>query len=86
MTLRVNLPGPDAPGYLLRLRRTTELQRKLGEGATPELFDEMVRFLVDFVEEPADRAEAEAALWQLSQSEYEAVMNALQGGNADPNA
>ena len=89
MTERIQLefevPGPDAPGYLKRQRDALAFSLSLSDNPTPDDIDAMVKFLSQFVTKPNRQEEREAALWDASEDEFFALINAIIGeSEADP--
>lgn len=82
-------PGRDEPGFLRRSKRALQLAIQLKDFQTLDMetvtvekldiFDDMVEFLVPFVKKPADRKEAEEALWNASESQFSQMLAAVQG-------
>lgn len=80
-------PGRETPGYLRRLRRGVALERALKAEITPELVDEMVLFLLDYVTEPVGRDEAETLLWEANEDDFDKMLSAITGsGEEDEDA
>lgn len=79
-------PDENAPGFLKRLKQALRFQQLMRQGGyTPEDVDGMVDFLLDYVTQPADREEARALLWDASQRDFMAMLEALGGESApDP--
>lgn len=76
----ISVPGPDAPGYLRRMRRLAAFAKAAqDEAMSPEMVDNLVEFLLDFVTEPEDRDEAREALYDLSQKEFEGILAQIIG-------
>lgn len=76
MTLEFEAPGPDAPGYLRRERTILEfLEREVSVG----VYDEMVDFLLDYVKVPKDREKAKEALWEMSKTEFDELLELIRG-------
>lgn len=83
--LRFEPPSSDAPGYLLRVRRSAEFATAQREGKlTPQAWDALVEFLLDYVTEPRNRDAARDLLWQCSEREFNAMLDALNGKKAAP--
>ncbi len=83
--LRFEPPSSDAPGYLLRVRRSAEFATAQREGKlTPQAWDALVEFLLDYVTAPKDREEARKLIWQCSEREFTAMLDALNGKPAAP--
>jgi hypothetical protein len=75
------IPDKDTPGFLRRSKRALEFQQAMGGEITPDKFDAMVEFLLDFVQEPADRDEARRMLWDdLSEQQYYDILAQITGG------
>lgn len=77
-------PGPDAPGYLRRLKEYWKWQRGM-EAGDPEAVEGMIRFVVESAEtviapEGVDPVEA---IMEMSRDEYMALIAATAGLNAD---
>jgi len=75
------VPGPEAPGYLKRQRKAAEFFSE--DSLTPERFDVLIEFLLPFVKEPKDRKQAREALWDMSQNDYDELMNLVGGGSGE---
>jgi len=84
ITLRFEVPGKDAPGFLRRQREALEFKEKISGEAKPETIDELVLYLAQFVVEPEDHKAKVEALWLASQDEFEALLNSLTGGDENP--
>jgi hypothetical protein len=75
------LPDKTTPGFMRRSKRALEFQQAMQGDVDPAKFDLMVEFLLDFVQEPADRDEARRMLWdELSEAEYYAILEQITGG------
>lgn len=48
------------------------------------LVDDLVDFLVGFVTEPKDKTKAKEILLDASQEQFESMLSAVTGGNANP--
>jgi len=83
MKIEFELPGPDAPGYLKRMRKLSAFMEM--EGNTPERWDLMIEYLLDFVTKPADKDKAREALWEMNQAEYEKMLESLSQGEVSKN-
>lgn len=82
MTTRLvfNPPGPDTPGYLMRVRRALAFSANLNsEKPSPELLDQMVEFLAQYVSEPEEPKEKIQALWMATENEYNMLLRAITG-------
>lgn len=83
-TLVIQVPDKRAPGFLRRQRRALQFQSAIRSGElTLEIFDELIAFLVDFVEEPKDRNAAREILLDGSQEDFEAFLDEIKGVNTE---
>ena len=81
-----NPPDEKAPGFLRRQRKALTFVKAFNvDNPTPEMIDDMVEFLLDYVTEPADRDEARDLLWDASQEQIMSLMQAVGGGESDGN-
>jgi hypothetical protein len=86
MQLVMKLPTKETPGYLRRQKRALEFrERARADGSSPKLIDEMVEFLLPFVQEPEDPAQAREALWDASESQFDEIMASITGGGGAVN-
>lgn len=85
ITLRFEVPGKDAPGFLKRQREALEFQQQLEGDVKPESLDAMVDYLAQFVVEPEGEKEKRDALWMASEAEFMTLLNAVTGKSADEN-
>lgn len=87
ITLRFEVPGKDAPGFLKRQRQALEFRQKLQGDVKPESLDEMVEYLAQYVTEPEDAQAKRDVLWMASEAEFMALLNAVTGNteSADEN-
>jgi len=83
MLLKFKAPAPDAPGYLLRMKKALAFQQQLSDNPTPETIDALVDFLVDYVTEPADKEEARDALFMASQAQFNDLLTAVVADSAE---
>lgn len=76
-------PGADAPGYLKRVKKALALGSVLKDkqNLQPEAVDEIVAFLLPYVQEPTDRAKAEELLWTASEAQFLQLMDLVAGKN-----
>lgn len=81
----VNIPGKDAPGYLLRQKQALKFRAAIGaEHPSPEAYDELVKFLLDFVVEPKGREEALSALWNATEAQIDEILEKVNAKDAEP--
>lgn len=76
-------PDADEPGYLLREKTRLEYLAEFNRGASPEVVEKMVNFLLPYVEKPEDRKEAREALWQMSNNQFKQLLEVISGGGAE---
>ena len=76
-------PSAETPGYLRRTRMALEFRQKTPE-AGPKIIDDMIEFLLPYVKEPVDRAEARDALLDATQAQFMELIDAVTGESADP--
>ena len=83
-------PDEHAPGFLRRQKKALTFIKAFNvEDPTPDMIDDMVEFLADYVTEPTDRDEAIDLLWDASQDQIMTLMRAIGGsdkeeGDANP--
>lgn len=81
-----NPPDAQAPGFLRRQKKALQFMRAFNvDKPTPEMIDQMVEFLLDYVTEPAERDAARDLLWDASQEQIMTLMRAIGGGESDGN-
>jgi len=74
-------PNAEAPGFLRRQRSSLKLVQRLNEmRADPAVIDEVIAFLLPYITEPTDRAEATEALLDASEVQFREMVAALGGG------
>ena len=75
-----NPPSADTPGYLKRAKKSLEFRQAINsKDAGPESIDALVDFLLPYVEEPADRAEAKDALFDATESQFLQLLDVVSG-------
>lgn len=83
--LRFVVPDRETPGFLRRIREALRFQEAIKQQqVSAKLLDEMIDFLVTFVEEPDDPKQAKDMLLDASQEQFEQLLNSISGGDADP--
>lgn len=71
---------PQTPGYLKRLKKGLEYRAKIaGKKPDPEMIDDMVEFLIEYIEEPKDRDEAREAMMNANEDQYNYVIDMIIG-------
>lgn len=81
--IRFNLPDENEPGFLRRQKHIIGFMRKLkglDEDPDETVIDDMVAFLVPFVE---SQENAEDLLWNLTQQQFFDVLESLAGMRND---
>ena len=73
--IEFELPGKDAPGYLKRQRKLAEFMDM--EGNSAGRWDAMIEYLLDYVTKPKDRDKAREALWDMTEAEYDEMLDGL---------
>ena len=90
MKIVFNAPAKDKSGYLKRMKKAVTFGNALSGGqATPELLDDLVEFLADYVTEPKIRSEAIEALWDATEDQFMQLIDVVKGGTGEidpPNA
>ena len=90
MKIVFNAPSKDKPGYLKRMKKAVQFGNALSGGqATPELLDDLVSFLADYVTVPEKREDAIAALWDANETQFMQLIDVVKGGAGEidpPNA
>lgn len=76
-------PGPNEPGYLRRLRESTELLKRV-DRLDLQAQDELVAYLLQWVKEPEDKEDAKNLLLDLSQIEFRGILAQLFGSGESP--
>lgn len=77
------LPTPQTPGYLRRLKALTEFQEAQKSEEDPLMrLMAMVEFLSGYVTQPADRDEAYEALLDASQEQIDGLFALIAGKNS----
>lgn len=85
MELVFEVPGRDAPGYLLRQRTILEFQQARDKPQDPETVTAMVNWLAGYVKIPENREEAIAALWEASEEQIDELLESISGtGKVSP--
>ncbi len=80
----LDLPGPDAPGYLGRQRSIMLIQQELVERPGVASLDHLVSFILPFIEEPEDREKAKELLYLLSQAQLTELLESLVSSSVPP--
>ena len=71
---------PQTPGYLKRLKKGLEYRAKIaGKEPAPETIDDMVEFLIEYIEEPADPDEAREAMMNANEEQFNYVIDMITG-------
>jgi len=81
--LKFKVPGKDEPGFLRRQRQALKFRGDLMSDPSAEVIDEMIEWLVQYVEEPQDREEASEALLDATEEQFFQLIE-LIGSGANP--
>ena len=76
------LPTPQTPGYLKRMRSAIEYNKKIKsrDALDPGVVDDMVDFLLPYIVEPEDREEARVLMFDdLTEEQFSKMLEALSG-------
>ena len=76
------LPTPQTPGYLKRMRSAIEYNKKIKsrDALDPGVVDDMVDFLLPYIKEPEDREEARKLMFDdLTEEQFSEMLDALSG-------
>lgn len=85
-TLIFHVPGPDEPGYLERMLAVAGfIEMMEARKVAKQGFQDLIRFLADYVREPASLDERMKLLRQATENEIKGLLEALaDAGNVDP--
>jgi len=86
IVLKFELPTPQTPGYLKRMKSAIEYNRRLKgrDPMDPEMVDDMVGFLLPYITEPKDREEARNLMYEdLTEEQFSQMMVALTGADKE---
>ena len=73
-------PSASTPGYLKRMRIVSDIASRLTGGEmSAALVDEMAEYILQYVTEPSDKTAARDLLFELSQEEFSAVFQQVNG-------
>ncbi len=76
-------PSKDSPGYLKRMRQAVKFGTSLKNGdATPEILDDMVKWLASYVSEPQGEAAIDA-LWEMTEEQFLQLIEVIKGGSGN---
>lgn len=81
MALVFSPPSSETPGYLRRMRQALSFQETLTNNPKAETVDELIDFLLSYVTEPEDKAEARELLLDASQAQFMELLTAITGDN-----
>ena len=85
--IKIAVPGPNEPGFLQRQKALLEygaILAKFSEKPDPNGMDDLVGFILNFVEEPKDKKKAEEALWDASEEQFNEIITALTSSMEPP--
>ena len=74
-------PTPQTPGYLRRLKKGLDFRKKLKgfDVQDSAWIPEMIDFLITYVTEPEDREEAKEAMWDVTEDQYNDMLDSIIG-------
>lgn len=82
--LVLNPPTKKDRGYLKRAKKGLYFKKEMAkENPDPEIVDEMIEFLADYVEKPEDRDEAIELFWNATEEEIDMMIEAVTGQTKD---
>lgn len=85
MNIKFQAPDSTTPGFLKRMKRALSFSEQIQSGKlSASLVDDLVDFLVGFVTEPKDKNKAKEMLMDASQEQFEGMLAAVTGANANP--
>ena len=83
--IKIQLPTKDQPGFLRRAKRSVELMQKAADVQhNPDIVDELVEFVLDYVIEPEDRDEAREQLLDATEEQFEEIIAQIGGLQQNP--
>ena len=83
--LKFEIPDDNTPGYLRRQKKLVEFLECPDDSSRK--LELLVDVLLDYVISPADLAEAEELLWEMSKSDYDNILERIQSqGEVPPNS
>lgn len=82
--LVIRVPDSKSPGFPRRLRKAAEFQRrtKLEGGFTPDLIDEIIAFLAEYVEGDNIKEQTDL-MWDCSEEQFYEMLSAIGGGGRE---
>lgn len=82
--VQINIKTPDknTPGFARRLHRAAGFKVRASAGEfTPQLVEEMVEFLSDYIE--GDKEQAKEYLWDCTEDQFNQMIAAVSGGSPE---
>ena len=77
-------PSPDSPGFLRRAKKGLEFKKSYAsKEAGAELIDNMVEFLLPYVQEPINRSEAREALFDATENQFLELIDLVMGNTKE---
>jgi hypothetical protein len=71
-------PDENTPGYLRRLMARDKFIHAIkSKDVTPEIYDDLIAFLLPYITQPEDRDEAKEALLDATEAQYKALLEAI---------
>jgi len=75
----LNIPDRSTPGFPRRLQRAAQFQAQVKQdGFTPELVEQIVNFLADYIEGD-DHEQQVQMMWDCSEDQFNEMLSALGG-------
>lgn len=83
--IKIQLPTKDQPGFLRRAKRSIELMQKAADAQhNPDIVDELIEFILDYVIEPEDRNEAREQLLDATEEQFNEIVAQIGGLKQNP--
>lgn len=86
MELKFRVPGSSEPGYLKRERKRLRYVNLLRQNYTnPDIVNEMMEWLCEFVDEPVEKEDKLAALEMASKDQIHGLLESIKrAGDVNP--
>lgn len=74
------IPDVESPGYLRRAIAAQEFLQTMNDGqVSPEHYEKLIAFLLNFITEPDNEADKREALLDASEAQFRELMEAVMG-------
>jgi len=80
-TISIRTPDKNTPGFPRRLYRAAQLQARMKDGFSPEIVNDMIEFLSEYIE--GDKKQAIENLWDCTESNFNDLISAVTGGSPE---